>query len=206
MNENSMKKTMIISLFVTSLVIANVVTGKILSLGGLIVPGAVLLYGVTFLMTDLMNEIYGRKAAQRLVNVGFIASIYAAGMIYLTKLLPVAPFASEIQGAYEILLGTNFRFVLASMVAYYVSQTWDVWVFSKIKARMKGKSKWVRNNVSTMSSQLIDTIIFITIAFVGQVPDLLWMVISQYVVKLIIAVIDTPVFYLLTRGTKIANE
>lgn len=194
-----MKKTIIVALFVTSLVIANVVAGKVLDLFGLIVPGAVLLYGITFLMTDLMNELYGREEAQRLVKTGFIAAVFASLMIYLTSLLPAAVFAQQAARAYDTLLGMNFRFVFASMVAYYISQTWDVWIFDKVRRRTKGKAKWLRNNLSTMSSQLIDTIIFITIAFIGDVPSLGIMIISQYVVKLAIAAVDTPVFYGITK-------
>ena len=201
---------LITALFVTSLVVANVVTGKILSLDAgffnFIVPGAFLLYAVTFLMTDLMNELYGRKEAQTLVKVGFIASVFAAIMIYLTQLLPAAPFAMEVQEAYEILLGTNMRFVFASMIAYYLSQTWDVWFFSKLKDRTNGRHKWLRNNASTMTSQLLDTIIFITIAFIGTPGvELGIMVFSQYVLKLLIAAVDTPIFYLLTRNMKPAE-
>lgn len=197
-----MKKTMIVALFIASLVIANVVTGKVLDLFGLIVPGAFLLYAVTFLMTDLMNELFGKDEAQRLVKAGFIASIFASIMIYLTSLLPAAVFAQDVSAAYDTLLGMNMRFVFASMVAYYLSQTWDVWVFDLLRKRTNGKAKWLRNNVSTMTSQLLDTVIFITIAFWGVVPDLWLMVVSQYVLKLGIAALDTPVFYLLTRKIK----
>jgi len=205
-----LRKMLITALFVTSLVVANVVTGKILSLDAgffnFIVPGAFLLYAVTFLMTDLMNELYGRKEAQTLVKVGFIASVFAAIMIYLTQLLPAAPFAMEVQEAYEILLGTNMRFVFASMIAYYLSQTWDVWFFSKLKDRTNGRHKWLRNNASTMTSQLLDTVIFITIAFIGTPGvELGIMVFSQYVLKLLIAAVDTPIFYLLTRNMKPAE-
>jgi len=195
----------IAALFVTSLVVSNVVAGKVLDLYGFIVPGAFLLYAITFLMTDLMNELYGKQAAKRLVSVGFFASVFAALFIYLTQLLPPAPFAGEAQEAYEILLGTNLRFVIASMVAYYVSQMWDVWLFSLLKKKTDGKHKWLRNNVSTMTSQVIDTVIFITIAFIGQVPDLGWMIVSQYLLKLLVAAADTPVFYLLTRKTGLKN-
>ncbi len=193
---------LITGLFVASLVISNVVAGKILDLAGFIVPGAFLLYAITFLMTDLMNEIYGRKEATKLVQVGFIASIFAAVFIYLTQLLPAAAFATEVQGAYEILLGTNLRFVVASMLAYYISQMWDVWVFSLLRKKTNGKAKWLRNNVSTLTSQVIDTAIFIVIAFIGQVPDIMWMIVSQYVLKMLVALADTPIFYLLTRKIK----
>lgn len=197
-----MKKTIITALFVTSLVIANVVTGKILMIGGLVLPGAVLLYAITFLMTDLMSELYGKEEAQKLVKAGFVAAVFASIMIYFTQLLPVAPFASETQNAYNVLLGMNIRFVIASMSAYYVSQSWDVWFFHYIGKRTKGGKKWLRNNASTATSQLIDTLIFITIAFAGSVPNLLLMIISQYVVKLGIAILDTPFFYLITNGNK----
>lgn len=198
----NVKKTVIISLFITSLVLANVVTGKILDIYGLIIPGAVLLYAITFLMTDLMNELYGKKEAQRLVVVGFIVSVFASVMIYLTSLLPAAVFAEDVSKAYDILLGMNMRFVIASMIAYYLSQTWDVWVFDKLRTRSNGKHKWLRNNASTMTSQLIDTAIFITIAFWGVVPNLWVMIVSQYVVRLIIAAVDTPFFYWFTRKSE----
>ncbi|MCA1806732.1 MAG: queuosine precursor transporter [Actinobacteria bacterium] len=145
-----------------------------------------------------------RKEAQTLVKVGFFASLFAAVMIFLTQHLPAAPFAAEVQQAYEVLLGANLRFVFASMIAYYISQTWDVWIFSKLKEKTEGKHRWLRNNASTMSSQLLDTVIFISIAFIGTPGlNLGLMIVSQYVLKLIIAAADTPVFYLLTNKLKV---
>lgn len=193
-----MKKLLIQAIFITSLVIANVVTGKILNIFGLIVPGAFILYAVTFLMTDLMSELYGKEEAKKLVKVGFIAAVFSSIMIYLTSLLPAAAFAGEAKEAYQILLGTNFRFVFASMTAYYLSQSWDVWFFHKLGKLTKGKHKWLRNNASTLTSQIIDTVIFITVAFIGNVPAIGWMIISQYIVKIAVALLDTPLFYLLT--------
>ena len=194
------KRMLIYTLFTTSLVIANVVTGKILQIGPFTVPGAVLLYAITFLCTDLVSELYGKKESQKLVIAGFICSLFATTMILLTQHLPSALFAMDKQEAYVTLLGTNFKFVFASMAAYSVSQSWDVWMFHKMGKLTGGKHKWIRNNVSTMTSQLFDTAIFITIAFAGQVPNLLWMIVSQYIIKLIIAALDTPFFYLFTKN------
>jgi len=196
------KKQLIEAIFITSLVISNVVAGKILMIGSLVIPGAVLLYAITFLCTDLLSELYGKGEAVKMVKIGFVASVFSAVMIILTRYLPVAPFAIATQEAYIVLLGSNIRIVLASMSAYYISQRWDVWMFHLIKEKTGVKKKWLRNNISTMTSQLIDTSIFITIAFWGLVPHLWVMVISQYIVKLMIAVIDTPIFYLLTRKIK----
>lgn len=200
------KKTFLIALFMTSLVIANVISSKIVQLGSFIVPGAFILYAITFLATDLISELYGKASAKMVVNVGFFVSLYAVGMIYLTKLMPVPIFGVDVSNAYDILLGNSWRIVLGSMIAYYVSQTLDVWLFHKIRVKTKGKYKWLRNNLSTMTSQMIDTVIFITIAFAGVIPGIGWMIISQYLVKIIVAAFDTPIFYLLTRNNKIILE
>jgi len=196
-----MKKQLIQTLFICSIVVSNIIAGKIISIFGLIVPGAVLCYAISFLGTDLLSELYGKKVAQRTVLLGFIATLFASLMIYLTLFLPAAPFATEQSKAYEVLLGLNFRFVLASMAAYLLSQTFDVWIFHKIRNSTKGKHRWLRNNLSTSLSQLLDTSIFISIAFYGIVPDLLHMIFSQYIIKLGIAALDTIPFYLLTRSS-----
>jgi len=203
-----MKKTkdnlmLLNAVFITSLLIANVVAGKIVLLFGVfVVPAAVVCYAITFLMTDVIGEIWGREEAQKAVKRGFITQILASLLILMARYLPVAPFAVETQNAYLILLGQNWRFVIASMTAYLISQTNDVLIFHKLKEKYKGRHKWIRNNLSTMSSQLIDTAIFITIAFAGQVPNLWIMIVSQYFIKLCLAGLDTPLFYWFTHGEK----
>lgn len=192
------KLTLLTAFFVTSVVIANVLAGKVVAFGDyVILPAAVVTYAFTFLLTDIINELYGKKAAQRAVIFGFYAQIFAMVMIYIGMLLPA--LEQEMQSAYEMLLGQNFRFVVASMAAYFIAQSWDVWIFNKLREKTNGKHKWLRNNASTMSSQFIDTAIFITIGFWGSVPSLWAMIVSQYCVKLVLAALDTPIFYLFTR-------
>lgn len=193
------KLTLLTALFVTSVVTANVLAGKVVAFGNyVILPAAVVTYAFTFLLTDIINELYGKKAAQSAVIFGFYAQIFAMVMIYIGMLLPA--LEQEMQDAYEMLLGQNFRFVVASMAAYFIAQSWDVWIFNKLREKTNGKHKWLRNNASTMSSQFIDTAIFITIGFWGSVPSLWAMIVSQYCVKLVLAALDTPIFYLFTRG------
>ncbi len=186
-------------LFVTSLIIANVIAGKVVDLWGLIIPAAFVTYGFTFLFTDLISEIYGKKEAIKTVWFGFGATVFASILIFMGQLMPSAVFAKEAGQAYNILLGMNYRFVIASMAAYLIAQHIDVLLFHFWKKLTGGKHKWLRNNLSTMISQLVDTAIFITIAFVGSVPSLGVMIISQYVGKLFIALIDTPLFYIATK-------
>lgn len=187
-------------IFVTSLLIANIVSSKVVMFGSFVVPAAIVAYPLTFLMTDVIGEIWGKEQANKTVRIGFICQMVSLVLIGLAILLPVAPFADNQEAFKSILLGT-FRVVGASMIAYICSQSWDVFVFHKIREK-NGKHKWLRNNVSTLSSQIIDTAIFITIAFYGTVPSIVAMILSQYCIKAIYALIDTPFFYLLTRKDK----
>lgn len=190
-------------IFITSLLIANVVSAKIVTFGGLVIPAAIVAYPLTFLMTDIIGEIWGKEQANQSVKLGFICQIISLVLIGLSILLPVAPFADN-QAEFKGIMAQSFRVVAASLVAYYCSQSWDVWVFHKIREKGTG-NKWLRNNLSTMTSQIIDTAIFITIAFIGTVPNIWVMIGSQYLIKCIYALLDTIPFYYLTKGSEIIN-
>lgn len=200
-----MKKTtdnlvIVNAIFIMSLLVANVVAGKVVDLFGLIVPAAVVAYGITFLCTDVINEIWGKKEAQKTVKLGLKIQLASLALILLAIALPPAVFALDFNIAFKTVLGQNARVVGASLIAYTISQAHDVISFNFWKNKTRGNHKWIRNNLSTLGSQAIDTAIFITIAFWGLVPSILWMIFSQYVVKAIIAIIDTPFFYLLTKN------
>ena len=145
---------------------------------------------------------YGVK--NRTVKIGFICQIISLFLIVIAIFLPIAPFADN-QREFNLILGSSFRVVAASMCAYLCSQTWDVWIFHKIRDMYISKfgsrigGRWIWNNVSTMTSQIIDTAIFITVAFYGVVPDIYEMIFSQYCIKLIYAALDTVPFYLMTN-------
>lgn len=205
-------------IFVVALVISNVVTAKLFKTGitlfgsPLALPGAALCYAITFLATDVIGEIWGKEEANRTVRWGFVGQVLATLLIIATQYLPTTD--PEAQAAYERLLGQNWIFVIGSMVAYFASQSWDVFFFHKIRNRYIEKhgdtkgGRWIWNNASTMTSQIIDTILFIGIAFgigFGWLFNReMWatlgaMMIGQYGLKFILAVLDTPIFYLLTR-------
>ena len=190
------------TVFVMSLLVANIVGGKVVSIIGLTVPAAVVSYAITFLCTDIINELWGKKEANKTVKLGLVIQLFSLVLILIAIALPPAEFAQDYNAMFKIVLGQNVRMVVASLVAYLVSQANDVFLFNYLKRLTKGAHKWIRNNVSTMTSQAIDTAIFITIAFYGQVPNLMWMIISQYIIKFILALLDTPFFYYLTRENK----
>lgn len=204
-------------IFAVALVISNVVTAKLFATGltlfgvPITLPGAALCYAITFLMTDVIGEIWGKKEANRTVRWGFIAQALASLLILATQYLPAAD--GGVQEAYNTLLGQNWIFVIGSLVAYFASQSWDVWIFHKIRDRFDAdpRKRWLWNNGSTMTSQIIDTVLFIGISFglgFGWFFDpamhapLLAMMVGQYVLKFILAALDTPFFYIMTRRRK----
>ena len=198
MKKNEANLLLLNGIFITSLIVANILASKVVTIWGFVLPAAVVAYPLTFLMTDVIGEIWGKEEANRTVRNGFICQAISLILILLAIMLPVAPFADN-QAEFQAILGQSFRVVFASMVGYLIAQCNDVFIFHKLKEKYNGKHKWLRNNVSTLLSQLLDTAIFITIAFIGTVPNILTMILSQYAVKAAYALIDTPFFYLLTR-------
>lgn len=215
-----MKKTeknliILIALFVTSLLTANIISSNGMILTGiyigkiqLLAPAAVLAYALTFLSTDIIGQIWGKKEANFAVVVGFLAQALCSALIFLTPVIFKKWFVgSEVYTA----LNSLGWFTAGSLVAYLCSQTWDVFVFHKIKdwAKVKfgeeryNKQRWLWNNGSTMTSQIIDTTIFIGIGFgIGlkmQGAELVGLMIGQYAIKFCLAALDTPFFYLFTR-------
>ena len=186
--------------FVTLLVVANIITAKLLAVGDWVLPGGIVAYPFTFLLSDTIAEVYGRKTATRVVWLGFACSMIMLALIYAVKVWP-APSADiwNAQAEYDRILGAVPRIVFASMVAYLISQNHDVIAFHLWKRFTGGKHLWLRNNASTMVSQAIDTVAFVTLAFAGTVPaNVLWNIVgTHYAAKLIISVVDTPFVYAL---------
>ena len=203
--------------FAVALVISNVITAKTIQTGiplfgsTILVPSAVICYCVTFLMTDVIGEIWGKKEARVVVLGGFACQVLATCLILVGEVLPAAD--PSMQTAYDMLLGQNAVFVIASMTGYLLAQSWDVFLFHRIRNRVlvRGgsvRSRWIWNNASTMTSQAIDTVVFIGIAFgfgfgwlfdPAMLPQLGAMMVGQYLCKFVLAALDTPIFYLLTR-------
>lgn len=218
MKKNETNYMVLVTLFVISIVIANVVGARVITTGAFIgnIPiqtsGGAITYAVTFLCTDIIGEIWGKQKAMDVVKYGFVGQIFATTAIVLTGLCTAVDMRMD--QAYQTLLGQNWVFVIGSLCAYYASQTWDVYIFHRIRddyIRKHGsikRGKWIWNNASTMTSQIFDTAIYATVAFgfgLGWlfssqgVIQLIGLMIGQYVLKFCLAILDTPVFYFLTR-------
>lgn len=183
----------LISMFVGSIVLAAVLGSKLFKVGPLNVDGTIVVFSVTFLLTDMLTEFYGKKEAMKAVWGGFIALVLSIIAIQLTIRLTPADFWHN-QEAFETILGSSRRIMIASIIAYISTQYFDVWFFDSIKKFTKGKHLWLRNNLSTMTSQFLNTLIFTTIAFFGAAP-LVPLIVGSYIVKVAIAIFDTPVIY-----------
>jgi uncharacterized integral membrane protein (TIGR00697 family) len=199
----------LVALFITALVTAQVTASKVLAFAlpvslpltgnAIILPGAAVAYALTFLATDCYSELYGRRPAQVLVTVGFAANFVFLGLAWLTIGLPISPTSPVAQGPFSSVIGASTGIVAGSLLAYLVSQNWDVLVFHRLREYTDGDALWLRNLGSTASSQLIDTVLFITVAFVifqGMPLNVaVGLMVGQYIFKLLVALLDTPVVY-----------
>ena len=192
-------------IFLTSLVLANIIgTTKFVIVFGLTVPAGVLAYPFTFLATDLICELYGKKRAQALVWVGFAMNFFMLGLMmlghYLKDASGISGATSTFESVYEFMIGN----VIASMIAYLIAQSVDVKLFHFWKNLTKGKHLWLRNNLSTVVSQLADTTAIMTILYLANnlgtsiqsIGDLVGLIFASYIFKVFVALFDTPLFYI----------
>lgn len=155
-------------------------------------------HALTFPCTDVVAEIWGAKRARMMVYMGVVVYSVSTLMLYFATLVPPAE-GWPLNDAYTALFSSGPRILLASMCATVFAQLWDIYVFEKIKAITGQKHLWLRNCASTFGSQLFDTTLFYVIAFYGILPTdtLVSLILGAYSLKLVIAVIDTPIVYLL---------
>lgn len=202
MKKNNFNLTLLTSVFILGLILANLFGGKLIDIFGFTVTGAIIIYPLTFLTTDIISEIWGRKEANDCVKIGFIIQIAFILIGYIALAIPSLETTVYLQESLKTVLNQGTRMSIASLTAFMCSQFLDILIFHKLKEKCNGKHKWLRNNASTMTSQFIDTVIFIIVAFYGVVDNIILMVVCQYAVKLALALLDTPFFYFFTRKNK----
>jgi uncharacterized integral membrane protein (TIGR00697 family) len=197
-------------LFTGAIVAANLMGTKVISffsIAGFTFTGSVgiFLFPLSFLITDIVAEVYGQKATRALVGGTLVVLVVILGITALATILPPAErFASQ-NDAYLAVFRSSLRILIASIVAFTLSQYHDVWAFGFWKQKTQGRFLWLRNNASTIVSQLIDTVIFMLIAFWGANERFTLayvlgsMVPPYYLLKVLAALLDTPLVYLGVR-------
>lgn len=208
-------KIALAAIFVTSLVTAQLLAVKLLVVpvptelplleASVLVPAGVLAYALTYVASDCYTELYGRRAATVMVNIAFAMNFVMLALVWLAIIAPGSDAGVDPE-AFATVLGLSTNIVLGSLAAYLVSQNWDVWIFDRIGTYTDGRYLWLRNIGSTTTSQFVDTGIFILMAFlivptligVGEALPALVLVqllIGQYVIKVGIALLETPLVY-----------
>lgn len=191
------KPDALIAMYVLFVAISQITAAKIASydLGIVVVsaPAAVLVYSVTYLFADIVNERFGRQEVHRMILIAFVTQLAMVFFLWLATELAPAPFW-ENQEMWETIFGLVPRITLASWVAFLISQNLDAWIFDIFKRWTKGRHLWARNVISTVPALTVDTFIFVSVAFVGTMP--LWSLIEgQLLTKWLVGLVNIPFMY-----------
>ncbi len=200
------------AVFVTTLIISNIIAVKLVQIFGLVLPAAVILFPLAYILGDVMTEVYGYGRARLVIWSGFLCNLLAVIAIWGAGLLPAADFWSagafttpaQAQQAYQAILGFAPRLLLASFLAYLLGEFLNAFVLAKLKVRTQGRFLWMRTIGSTILGEGADSAVFITIAFFGIIPTdgLLLAIISQWWFKVAYETLATPLTYLVVNWLK----
>ena len=155
---------------------------------------ATVIFAVTFLLTDIVNEKFGRWETHRMIFIALIAQVAMAVFVWFSTIWTPAPFW-QFQDSWEHVFGLNLRITLASWLTFVVSENFDVWMFHLFRKLTRGRHLWMRNVFSSLPALAVDSVLFVTLAFYGIFP-VLPMILSQVVVKWLVGIIDVPFMYL----------
>ncbi len=193
----------IAAVFVTCLITANIIAVKFILFLGFLVPAGIIVFPLSYLFGDILTEVYGYAAARRVIWLGFACNLLAVIAIYIGGIAPAAPFWQN-QAAYNTILGSTPRLLLASFIAYLVGEFTNSFVLAKLKIATRGRWLWTRTIGSTLVGEGIDTVIFISVAFLGVIPtaSLAQAILTQWIFKVAYEVVATPLTYLIVGFLK----
>ena len=191
----------LIGLYVAFVLISNIIACKIVAFdfgfASFFATAATPVFAVTFLLTDIVNEKFGRKETQKMIFIAFVTQVAAALFVWLAINLRPAPFWPD-QEIFAKIIGFAPRIMLASLIAFFISENADACIFSWFRKITGGKFLWMRNALSSLPSMTLDTVIFVIIAFYGVQP-LLPLIIGVMAIKWLVGVVDIPFMYLNRR-------
>jgi uncharacterized integral membrane protein (TIGR00697 family) len=190
-------------LFAICLLIANILATKIILIGPWAAPAGVLIFPIAYIINDVIVEVWGYRKARLIIWSGFAVNIMAILFFSLAIVVPAAPFWQN-QDAFSTILGSTPRIILASLMAYLVGSFLNAFIMSKVKIMMKGKDFSVRAILSTLVGETADSMIFITIAFAGNLPVniLIGMIITQACIKTVYEIVILPFTIVVVKWVK----
>jgi uncharacterized integral membrane protein (TIGR00697 family) len=191
------------ALFVTSLITANIAAVKLIAVGPFVMDAGNIIFPVSYIVGDVLTEVYGYSAARRVIWLGFLANLLTVVVFTIGRVLP-APEFWEAQAAYDAILGYTPRLLLASFVAYLVGSFANSYVLARLKVLTEGRLLWTRTISSTLVGQGLDSTVFVVIAFVGTIPieALLITILTNWGFKTAYEVMATPLTYAVVNRLK----
>ena len=201
---NSSWFTAVAGVFITALIVSNIVAVKLMDVGGLVLPAAVVVFPISYIVGDVLTEVYGYSQARRVIWLGFACNLLAVAAIWVAGAMPPAVFWAPNQAAFDTILGYTPRLLAASFAAYLVGEFANAAVLAKMKVVTKGRFLWTRTIGSTFVGQGLDSAVFITLAFAGMMPlaVLPVTIVTQWLFKTAYEVAATPVTYLVVGWLK----
>lgn len=202
-NRYSVWFVVVVAVFITCLITANITAVKLVNVFGFVLPAAIIIFPLSYIFGDILTEVYGYRQARRVIWLGFFCNLLAVAAIWVGQILPAAGFW-DAQEAYERILGYTPRLLLASFAAYLVGEFVNSFILAKMKVATNGRWLWTRTIASTLGGQGIDSLIFITLAFVGTIPiaSLALTIATQWIVKSLYEALATPLTYALVSFLK----
>ncbi len=191
----------IAAIFVTCLITANIIAIKVISFGPLILPAAIIVFPLSYIFGDILTEVYGYRQARRVIWLGFFCNLIFVIFAWVGQVLPPAPFWKW-QEAYETILGYTPRLLVASFCGYLVGEFTNSFVLAKMKILTRGRWLWTRTIGSTIVGEGLDTLIFITLAYIGTPSFVLIMILYHWLVKTGIEALATPFTYAVVNFLK----
>lgn len=193
----------ITALFVTCLITANIIAVKLITVFGLLLPAGIIIFPVSYIIGDVLTEVYGYGRARRVIWLGFACNALVVAAVWLGQILPPASFW-EGQAAYEQILGYSPRLLMASFLAYLAGEFSNAFVMAKMKIATRGRWLWLRTIASTLVGQGLDSSIFIILAFMNTIPmtALTAVIATQWLVKSAYEAAATPLTYAVVRFLK----
>ena len=195
--------SLVTSIFITCLITSNIIAVKLVNIFGLVLPAAIIIFPISYIFGDVLTEVYGYHQARRVIWLGFFCNLIAVVAIWLGQILPAASFW-EGQAAYERILGYTPRLLGASFLAYLVGEFANSFVMAKMKIATNGRWLWTRTIGSTLVGQGLDSLVFMTLAFIGTIPlsVLAGAIVAQWLSKSVYEAIITPLTYVLVNFLK----
>lgn len=184
---------MLAGLFVMTLIVSNIASIKVVAIGPLVFDAGTILFPLSYIVGDIVTEVYGYRKMRSLLYVGVVSLILTMTTFWVVQILPASPDWPN-QVAYESILGVVWRIVLASVTALFLGEIMNAYVMARMKVRSKGKNLWVRMISSSVVGSAIDTVVFSTVAFLGTMPfdALAQLMITVFLIKITTEVIISP--------------